>query len=143
MINCCTSAHPLLHQRAPGPSYTYLTIYSMYPPTDDRPLDEVEVETQWVLAGRKRRRTRFLKGPIPLANLHSAAQLPGRALHLYLAIRHRCDLHLTQTVKLSGSYLKPWGLDRHAKRRALLALELAGLISVDRHQGRTVRVTLD
>ena len=117
-------------------------MHSMHPPTDERGPGEVEVETQWVVAGRKRRKTRFLKGPVSLANLHTAAQLPGRALHLYLAIRHRCDLHLTQTVTLSSDYLGPWGLDRHAKRRALSALELAGLILVDRHKGRAVRVTL-
>ena len=114
----------------------------MYPFTEDRSPEEVEVETQWTRARPGRRTNRFLKGPIPLSNLQAAAQLPGHALHLYIAARHLCDLRRAQTVTLSSSYLKPWGLDRHAKRRALAGLELAGLISVDRHRGRSVRVTL-
>ena len=133
--HCCASAHPV-------PLITYLIIYSMYPYTEDRSPDEVEVETQWVRAGRGRQKNRFLKGPVSLSDLHVAAQLPGHALHLYIATRHLCDLRRAQTVTLSSSYLKPWGLDRHAKRRALAALELAGLISVDRHRGRATRVTL-
>ena len=103
---------------------------------------EVEVETRWTLAGRKRFQSRFFKGPVSLKPLQAAARLPGRTLHLYLAIRHRCDLRQSKTVTLPSAYLKSWGLDKHAKSRALAGLELARLITVDRRRGRTVVVSL-
>ncbi len=103
---------------------------------------DVEVETRWTVAGRNRFQSRFLKGPVLLKPLQAAARLPGRALHLYLAIRHRCDLRRSRTVTLPSAYLRSWGLDKHAKSRALVGLELARLITVDRRRGRTVVVTL-
>ena len=92
-------------------------------------------------AGRKRIAGRFLK-KTPLDPLQRAAQLPGRALHLYLAIRHRCDLRRAKTTTLPSAYLRTWSLDKYAKRRALAELEGAGLIAVDRRPGRTAVVTL-
>ena len=109
---------------------------------DPEPLTEVEVETRWSQAGRKRLRSRFLKGPVSLKQLQTAAKLSGRTLHLYLAVRHRCDLCQSKTVTLPSAYLETWGLDRDSKRRALTELELIGLITVGRRRGRTVVVTL-
>ena len=101
----------------------------------------IRVETPWSRRGRQRINGRFLKkAPLPL--LQEAARLPGRALALYLAIRHRSDLKRGQAVTLPAAYLKDWGIDRHAKDRALVALEYADLISVERRQGHPVRVTV-
>ena len=63
----------------------------MYPFTEDRSPEEVEVETQWTRAGRGRQKGRFLKGPISVSNLQAAAQLPGHALHLYIATRQLAE----------------------------------------------------
>ena len=115
---------------------------NIYPFPAARPEAEVEVETRWTQAGRKRFHSRFLKGPISLEQLQKAARLPGRALHLYLAVRHRCDLRQSKTVTLPSAYLGTWGLDKDSKRRALTELELVGLITVGRRRGRTVVVTL-
>jgi hypothetical protein len=104
--------------------------------------DEVEVKTRWSGAKDNRIARRFLK-KTPLDPLQRAARLPGRALHVYLAIRHRCDLRREQTVTLPAAYLQAFGIiGKDVKRRALAELETAGLIRVERLVGRTARVTL-
>ncbi len=108
-----------------------------------RDVSETEVETVWTKKQRRKNLLRFLKGPIPLTALQHAAQMPGKTLALYLAIRHRADLTSTSTVSLPASYLNAWGIDKDAKRRAIKALVRAGLIRIaDRRPGQTVRVAL-
>jgi hypothetical protein len=85
----------------------------------------------------------FLKGPIPMSWLQAAAVLPGRALHVGLAIWHLVGLRSSETVLLSGFVLKGLHVDRYATRRALRSLEGAGLVSVERHRGRRPRVTVE
>lgn len=46
------------------------------------------------------------------------------------------------TVWLGNSELQPFGIDRAAKSRGLAALEMAGLISVNRKTGRRPIVTV-
>ena len=106
-----------------------------------RDMGEIEVETAWVKKQRRRRAARFLKGPITLDLLHRAAQLPGKALAVFLAVRHRADLRSAANVTLPTNYMALWGVGRDAKRRALDALEEAGLIRiVDRRPGRSIVV---
>ena len=123
-----TSANPV-------PYITYLI--SMNEPP------ESEIETSWLKERRARRASRYLKGPVPLALLQKAAALPGKALALYLALRHRFDLRRTPEVTLPADYLAAWGINKDAKRRSLAALEAAGLIRVvGRGPGRSIRVAL-
>ncbi len=103
--------------------------------------DEVEVKTRWSGVKGHRIAGRFLK-KTPLDPLQRAARLPGRALHVYLAIRHRCDLRREPRVTLPATYLQAFGIGKDVKRRALAELETAGLIRVDRLAGRTARVAL-
>ncbi len=65
-----------------------------------RNMGEIEVETAWVRKQRQRRAARFLKGPIKLDLLHRAAKLPGKALAVFLAVRHRADLQDAAKVTL-------------------------------------------
>ena len=103
--------------------------------------EEVEVKTRWSQGRDSRIAGRYLK-KTPLDPLQRAARLRGRVLHVYLAIRHRCDLRRDRTVTLPATYLHGFGIGKDAKRRALVVLETAGLIRVERLIGRTVRVTL-
>ena len=73
-----------------------------------RDVSETEVETVWAKKQRRKHASRFLKGPIPLTALQHAARLPGKALALYLAIRHRTDLACFPTVSLPAVYLNAW-----------------------------------
>jgi hypothetical protein len=106
------------------------------------PVGEREVETTWSVRGEARKREAFLKGPIPLPPLLDAAVLPGRALHLYLAVHHRVAVTGATSVVLSSSYLRQWGIGKDAKSRALGVLEMVGLVEVERRVGRPTHVTL-
>lgn len=84
----------------------------------------------------------FLKGPVPLAWLSTAAQLPGRALHVGVVLWYLAGLKRTRTFKLTNAAVADLAVDRHAKQRALKALEYAGLVAVARTPGRSPIVTL-
>jgi hypothetical protein len=84
----------------------------------------------------------FLKGPISLLWLERAGRLPGKALHVGLVIRHVQSLNRGDgTIVLTNQWLKNFGVDHHAKRRALVALEQAKLIAVERGK-RSPTVTI-
>ena len=112
-----------------------------YTPIADETLIGVEVKTLW--SGKRASKERFLKGPIPLSILQRAGCLPGKALAMYLAIRHRCDLQRSSETTVPTGYLESWGISKDTKKRALDALECEGLVAVERQTGRTTRVRLD
>src|SRR5688500_11375531 len=85
---------------------------------------------------------KFLKGPVPLSWLESAAHLPGKSLHLGNALWFLAGLKKTRSVILSRSVLQLFGIDRSAKSRALSQLEKAGLVSIERHPGCNPLVTI-
>ena len=85
----------------------------------------------------------FLKGPIPWAWLVRASRLPSRAaavglvLWLYVGMRRTC------TIPVAAAHIFPdLGISRHVLRRALVALEGAGLITVARRRGHPPIVTV-
>lgn len=102
---------------------------------------EIEVITNSIITKTKPT-GRFLKGPIPLEPLAAASCLPGKALAVYIALRHRCDLEGKSTVSLPAALLRSFGVDRDAKARALRVLEQAGLVHVERSPGRAARIAL-
>jgi hypothetical protein len=85
---------------------------------------------------------RFLRGPIPWAWITAAAALPGQALVVGLCVWRLAGAMKSHIVSFGNSDLKPLGIDRAAKSRALQALETAGLIAVARRRGRFPTVTL-
>ena len=88
-------------------------------------------------------RERFLCGPIPWRWIMEAARLPGRALHVGLAIWLYARIRRTGEVRLSVAPLyAELGVSRTAAGRALRHLEQARLIAVVRHVGRKPIVTL-
>ena len=84
----------------------------------------------------------FLRGPIPLDWLSRAAALPGRSLHVAIAIWFMAGLKKTRNVPVSNITGLQFGLDRNAKYRALEWLESANLITVERRTGRAPIVTI-
>jgi hypothetical protein len=84
----------------------------------------------------------FLRGPVPLDWLGRAAQLPGRSLHVAIALWFMAGLKKTRIVQVSNITALQFGLDRNAKYRALEWLENADLISVERCAGRAPIVTI-
>ena len=89
-----------------------------------------------------RTRGHFLKGPVPLSWLMAAANLPGKALAVGIAIWFRSGLTKSLTVSLPSTLLGLFGVDRSAKLRALRALEDARLIAVERTNGKNPLVTI-
>ena len=85
---------------------------------------------------------RFLKGPIALSWLLPAIRLPGKAANLALAIRYASGLHKKDTVHLSPSMLREFGISRFSAYRALNQMISAGLVVATRRRGRAAEVTI-
>jgi hypothetical protein len=81
-------------------------------------------------------------GPGPLTWLECAAGLPGRSVHVALALWHEAARSGSRCVALSNTLCLRFHVERNAKYRALRSLELAGLVVVERRRGRSPRVTL-
>jgi len=81
-------------------------------------------------------------GPLPLGWLECAAGLPGRSIHVALALWHETTRSGSMCVALSNTLCLRFHVDRNAKYRALRSLETAGLVIVERRRGRSPRVTL-
>jgi hypothetical protein len=79
---------------------------------------------------------------LPLEWAHTAGCLPGKVLHVALAIWRQAALRKSTTIALPNSPLAGYGVNRRAKRAALLALEKAGLIRVEWKPGRNPIVTI-
>jgi hypothetical protein len=84
----------------------------------------------------------FLKGPIPGDWLQQAAKLPGKTLHVALALWYAAGRSNQRTVKLTHEVLALFGVDRHAGRRAVDRMAAVGLVSADCKRGRCPIVTL-
>ncbi len=80
------------------------------------------------------------KGPLDWRRLTKVASLQGKALQVALLIRFETDVSGQRGITLSGSRLQQLGVDRYAGRRALAALEEAGIIDVKRSSGKKNRV---
>lgn len=93
---------------------------------------------------RKRLMTgnRFIKGPVCLKWAGKAACLPGKSLHVGLALWYLRGLKKSSTVVLTSTAQEIFGVKRHAAYRALIQLERAGLVTVVRANGKAPRVTL-
>lgn len=92
----------------------------------------------------KARQSQFLRGPIPADWITSAAKLRGCALAVALAVWFKagCEGN-AKAVRICPELLLRFGVKRLAGYRGLLALERAGLLSVERRRGRCPRVTLN
>ena len=92
---------------------------------------------------RPSRGERYLCGPIPLNWLSAAAWLPGKSLHVGVALWFEAGLRKSAVLPLSNVTGQHFGLDRNAKYRALGWLENAGLVTVERKLGRSPTVTIN
>ena len=72
-----------------------------------------------------------------MAWLEVAAKLPGKSMHLAVVLLHLAAVEQRARVMVSNRACEKFGLDRNAKYRALLSLEGAGLVRVQRNLGRS------
>ena len=109
---------------------------------DGKMIMEREVMTPTLLRLLHRKGGRFLRGPVPLEQLATAARLPGSALAVLLLIHHQTAVSGLTAVRLPAGLLSEFGIDRGRKARALRALEGVHLVRVTRARGRAVLVSL-
>jgi hypothetical protein len=84
----------------------------------------------------------FLRGPVPLQWLERSGQCPGKALHVGIVLWFQAGLTGKREIPLGRKELARFGVSRYSASRALIAMELAGLISVIRLLGRKRIVTI-
>ncbi|WP_200375987.1 hypothetical protein [Thiocystis violacea] len=83
-----------------------------------------------------------IPSPLPLDWLERAAALPGKTLHVALALCWCVGQRQHLVVRLPRTALARFTVSRDASYDALRHLEQAGLITVFRHVGRSPEVTL-
>jgi hypothetical protein len=96
---------------------------------------------------RRRRRGspvqgKFIAGPVDVVWLLQARRIGVTALLVGLALWHIKGLRKTETFIVSNLMLQEWDIQPDAKRRALRALERAGLVKIERRGKRSPQVTL-
>jgi DNA-binding MarR family transcriptional regulator len=74
--------------------------------------------------------------------LYRAAFLPGKALHLAVALRHLAGIVGSNDIQLSRKLLEQMCISPDACSDGLRRMEAAGLISVKRHPGRRPRICI-
>jgi len=85
------------------------------------------------LSQNRRVKGEFLKGPIPLRWLSSAAKLPGKApLAVSIAIMFESGRRKSNEIVLTTAICERFNVNRKAKYRGLKKLEEANLIEVHR-----------
>ena len=84
----------------------------------------------------------FLRGPIPLDWLGSAAALPGKTLNVGIALWWLHGMAKGKPFKLTQKALQTLNVERDAASAALVRLELAGLIQVMRKLGQRPTVSM-
>lgn len=85
---------------------------------------------------------KFIKGPIPLEWIARANALPGKAGAVGLALWFLVGVKGSRTVKLTGEVERIAACGRQALYSALVALEGAGLVTVERKPGARAVVTI-
>lgn len=84
----------------------------------------------------------FLRGPISMDWLGAAGHLPGKALHVGIAIQWLAGMNAGKPFKLTAKALKMMGVSSDAARDGLNRLEGANLIVVQRMPGQRPTVAL-
>ena len=84
----------------------------------------------------------YLRGPIPMEWIITAARLPGRSLQVGIALWITSEIHQSRVVALTNLASQYFGLDRNSKYRGLAWLEHEGLITVRRKLGQPPIVTI-
>ncbi len=91
---------------------------------------------------RAKRQQEFLRGPVPLPWLSQAVTLPGKTIAVGIAIWFAVGLQKSIRVKITRALRERLSITRKTCYHGLRALESAGLITVERHEGRCPVVTV-
>src|SRR6516162_241221 len=101
------------------------------------------VELNPGIALRKVRKADGAFAVIPLKNAALAAKaMKAPALLVYVDMMYRAWKAKGRPFNMPNGWLKRYGVDRKIKSRTLRNLEKGGLISIDRRNRKTPRITL-
>jgi len=90
----------------------------------------------------KTKKGKFLKGPVPIVWLVRAERLSGKCLAVGVVLWFLRGLTRKSTFTLEKKWCEQFGVGRNAVGRCLDRLEKLGLISVERHPGRSPIVSI-
>ena len=90
----------------------------------------------------KTRKRYFLKGPISMDWLGTAARLPGKALHVAVLLQHVAGIESQRRFKFTRKWANRFGLAPKTVGLCLQRLQEAGLVRVERIKGRAPIVTI-
>ena len=126
----------------PTPSNLFIVLdIDMYLPDQLVPTVKLRYTPEEGLT-RAKRGGLFIKGPIPMSWISCAAKLPGKAIHVALALLWLAGMKPQQKIKVTRQALKFFNVSEDAYRDALPRLESAGLIKVWRAQGQRAQVEI-
>ena len=111
----------------------------MYPNNSDNRVSEINITPKWVYEKKKKH---FLKGPIPMPWLVVAANLPGKALHVGIALWFWSGIKKSEKFILPGNVITDLGVSRQTCNTQLKAMEKAGLLSIKARIGKKSQITL-
>lgn len=84
----------------------------------------------------------FVRGPIPLAWILRAGSLQGKALMVGMALWYRAGCTKSDVVTPSHALWRKFDVSRQSAYRAIKALDNAGLIQVERRNGKNPIITI-
>ncbi len=84
---------------------------------------------------------RFIK-KIPWGLVMEASNLPGKTLHVLLALCFLVGVTKSPRVKMQRKIREELGISRHSYSNCLTLLEARGVITVERFPGQTPLVTI-
>lgn len=105
-------------------------------PDSDIPVKRLQLDATTGKLAESPKAALFLRGPIPLNWLGSAAALPGKTLNVGVALWWLHGMAKGKPFKLTQKALQTMNVERDAASAALVRLELAGLIRVVRQPGQ-------
>ena len=111
--------------------------------TDDRfiPYEKLRY-TQGLGFSKAKQVSLFIKGPIPMDWISAAAKLPGKAIHVALALYWMDGMNPQKRFKITRRALELFKVSDDAYRDALLRMEAAKLIRVSRSPGQRALVEI-
>lgn len=84
----------------------------------------------------------FIWGPIPGAYVSRAASLPGKSLHVWLALWFEHKRRDGKPIRMTRELLAKFHISPDSTCRALAHLEREGLVSVDRARGKLATIRM-
>ena len=108
----------------------------------DVPVKRLQLDTTTGKLVESPKAALFLRGPIPLAWLGSAASLPGKTLNVGIALWGLHGMAKGKPFKLTQKALQTLNVERDAASAALARLEQARLIRMVRQPGQRPTVSV-